>query len=175
MASTERCLLVVDLQLASVQLPLPTYDAEGLLSRTELLLEGFRKAGRPILFIQHCGPVGHPFEKGTSLWPLHPRLGRRPEEPVIEKSNPDAFHGTELEAILRNLGVRELVICGFASQACVDTTVRSAFARGYQVTLVSDAHSTTDNEVLTAKQTIDFENFVLKRFSRLQKAEEVEA
>jgi len=74
---------------------------------------------------------------------------------IVEKVEPDSFRKSNLEQVLKKLFVEELYICGFASEACVDTTVRSAYSKGYSVILVSDCHTTTDGEILKAQQIID--------------------
>ena len=73
----------------------------------------------------------------------------------------DAFHNTDLQAILQAHGVNKLAICGLQSEFCVDTTTRRALALGYPVTLVSDAHSTINNSVLSAAQITAHHNETL--------------
>jgi nicotinamidase-related amidase len=75
-----------------------------------------------------------------------------PSDTRIRKTATDAFHHTQLLATLQARGIRRLVICGFQSEFCVDTTTRRALALGYPVTLVADGHSTLDNRVLKAAQ-----------------------
>jgi nicotinamidase-related amidase len=83
----------------------------------------------------------------------------------LRKTASDSFHQTDLDAALKRLGVRRLVICGFQSEFCVDTTTRRALALGYEVLLVDDGHSTLDNEVLTAAQISRHHNVTLANIS----------
>ena len=69
---------------------------------------------------------------------------RRDSEPLVHKSYGDSFEGTDLEAVLTELGVGRLVVTGAQTDACVRSTIHGAFVRGYDVTLVRDAHTTED-------------------------------
>ncbi len=156
-----KALLVLDVLNGIFELPVDLHDPEGFLSRTERLLASARRAGIPVVHVQHAGPTGSPIEKGTRGGQIHPRVAPAPGEIVVEKHEPDAFHGSTLSSVLDELGARELLVCGFASEACIDTTVRSAYGRGYAVTLVADCHTTTANAILSAAQIIDHHNVVL--------------
>jgi nicotinamidase-related amidase len=80
---------------------------------------------------------------------------------------PDAFQGSTLDESLRDANITRLVIAGFATEACIDSTVRSAYSRGFAVELVSDGHTTTANAVLDARTIILHHNTVLARFARV--------
>ena len=170
----KKAILIIDVLAGIFQLHEPLHDPEGFLERLEGLLAGARRQGIPVIHLQGVGPKGSPFEKGTDGQRIHPRVTPEPGETVIEKSNPDAFHGTRLDAQLRELGVRELIICGFATEGCVDTTVRSAFGRDYTVRLVSDGHTTTRNEILEAEDVVRYHNLLLQRFATVLRTEEVD-
>ena len=92
------------------------------------------------------------FQFGTEGWQLDERLAARPVDVRVRKTATDSFHRTELQALLQSHGISQLVVCGLQSEFCVDSTVRQALALGYPVALVSDAHSTLDNDVLSAAQ-----------------------
>jgi nicotinamidase-related amidase len=83
------------------------------------------------------------------------------EDIQVRKRTPSSFHRTELHQLLKERGVAYLVICGLQTEFCVDTTVRQALPLGYEVTLVSDAHSTTDG-ALRAEQVIAHHNRTLR-------------
>jgi nicotinamidase-related amidase len=95
---------------------------------------------------------------------VHPALGRLAHEPRVQKLACDAFHETRLEAVLRELGVTELVVCGCKSQYCVDTTCRRAVTVGFPVVLVADAHSTDGRAHLDAEAIVRHENVTLDGF-----------
>ncbi len=156
-------LVVIDVQCGWYLASPGPHDAAGTLARINLLIDRARAAGRPVLFIQHAEPPE--YTPGTAGWELHPALHRRPEDRVIGKSACDAFLGTELDAELRNHGVETLVVCGAATEFCVDTTVRSAASHGFRVVVPADAHATKDRPVLSASQIIAHHNWVWAEFS----------
>jgi nicotinamidase-related amidase len=119
-----------------------------------------RAAGVPVILIQHEEDAG-PMRHGTAGWQLCERLVLRPEDVRVRKTACDSFYRTELQTLLQTRGVDTLVVCGLQSEFCVDSTVRGALALGYPVVLVSDAHSTLDNGVLTAAQISAHHNTTL--------------
>ena len=116
-------------------------DAEAAVEKAAALLARFRDAGLPVVHIQHISQR----EGATFFLPetfgceINDRVAPLAGEPVIQKSYPSSFQQTALEAELSQAGVDELVVCGAMSQMCIDTTVRSAFERGYKVSLIADA------------------------------------
>ena len=81
---------------------------------------------------------------------------------IIRKPESDAFYGTNLQEELEARGIKKLVVTGCKTEYCVDATCRRATNLGYHVTLVKDAHSTTDNHILTAEQIIAYHNHLLE-------------
>jgi nicotinamidase-related amidase len=73
-----------------------------------------------------------------------PRTGSGEQEPLVEKNYGDSFEDTTLEAVLAGLGVGRLIVVGAQTDACIRSTLHGALARGYDATLVSDAHTTED-------------------------------
>ncbi|EDL66623.1 isochorismatase family protein [Bacillus sp. SG-1] len=101
-------------------------------------------------------------EYGTEGWELHWDLTPRPEDTIIQKTTPDSFLETDLEKELKKKRIKHLHFAGIQSEVCVDTTCRRAFSLGYEVTLISDAHSTWDWHQMNAQQIIDHHNNVLR-------------
>jgi nicotinamidase-related amidase len=83
-------------------------------------------------------------ERGSDAWRITPELERSEDEPLVEKSYGDAFEETSLEQVLGGLGVGRLIVVGAQTDACIRSTLHGALARGYDATLVSDAHTTED-------------------------------
>ena len=162
-----RALLVIDVLVGIFELPVPLHRGEEFLATVRELIARARKCGVPVIYLHHVGKDGTLLARGKPGREIHLAVAPREGDLVIEKSEPDGFHGTDLEAQLQRLGVRELIVCGFATQDCVDTTVRSAFGRGFAVTLVSGAHTTTANPILSADQIVAHHDFVLDRFARV--------
>ena len=113
-----------------------------------------------MLLIQHEETDGS-LQYGTEGWQLYERLAVQPEDIRVRKTTPDSFHKTELQSLLQARNVETLVVCGLQSDFWVDCTVRRALALGYPVVLVSDAHSTVDNGVLSAAEISAHHNTTL--------------
>jgi nicotinamidase-related amidase len=106
---------------------------------------------------------------------LHPGTGYLLGDIVIEKRHCDAFQDTDLQQRLTDMQIGALVLTGMMSEYCVDTTCRRAYSLGYQVTLVSDGHSTLSRDNLSAAQIIAHHNTVLNgSFAAVKPAEEID-
>lgn len=161
--TTPVALLVIDVQIGmfdGVRIP-PVSNAASLLDHLQILLTRARQTMTPIIFIQHMGYTGHPLEPNTSGWDLHPALARQANELIIQKTTPDSFYKTDLQDVLVQRGSTQLVVTGIQTELCIDTTSRRAKSMEYVVHLVSDAHSTWDNGVLSAEQIIAHHNKAL--------------
>lgn len=168
-----QALMVLDVMNAIFELPVPLHDPDGFLDRLGGLLARARERCVPVLHFRLLGPEGSLFAPGGRARELHPRVAAAPDEIVFDKREPDMFVGTSLAEVLAERGVDELVICGFATEGCVDTTVRSAWAKGFRVVLAAGAHTTTANAVLSAEQIIRHHELVLARFSRVLPAADI--
>ncbi|GHH67629.1 cysteine hydrolase family protein [Promicromonospora soli] len=132
--------LVIDLQVGVVR---GCFDADGVVARSAALVERARSTGTPVVWVQHHAPD---LERGTPGWGLADGLTPRPDEPLVHKAYRDAFAETGLREVLDSLGATRLVVVGAQSDFCVRTTTQRAASLGYDVTLVSDGHTTTDTE-----------------------------
>jgi len=166
-------LIVIDMQQGSFGPETPRHDAAGLVTRLNRLARQIRTDGGVVIFIQHDGPPGDPHHPDEPGWRLLPTLEIKPDDTVVHKASCDAFLHTTLDDVLRETGIDRLIITGCATDYCVDTTVRSAYARGYQVVLAAGAHTTTRNAVLDAAQIVAHHEVVLARFARVVPAREV--
>lgn len=135
-----QALLVLDVLDAIFELPVPLHDPAGFMQRVRGLLDRARAARVPIFHAQQLGADGSLFAPDAPGRRFPASAAPLPGEHVIQKSEPDMFYETPLAELLASLAVDELVICGFASEACVDTTVRSAWAKRFKVTLAAGAH-----------------------------------
>jgi len=109
-----------------------------------LAMDAARAHAVPVVAIQHASPQPEAavFRKGSEEWELHPEVAARPHDLLVHKSLPGSFTGTELETWLRERGVRTVVIAGYMTQMCCDTTARQAMHRGFEVEFLSDATGT---------------------------------
>lgn len=173
--TTDTAVLVIDVQVGMFAEPDPVYKAEALLDRINYVLDGARRAGLPIIYIQHQSDrEGHPLQYGADAWRIHPAIAPHDGDPVIAKTMPDSFYETRLRDELAARGIKRLIITGIQTDLCVDTTTRRAVSEGYDVTLVSDAHSTWKSGELTAAQIIAHHNHTLNGwFATVKPASEI--
>ena len=157
-------LVIIDVQVGLVSLMSPGLQ-DRVLPNLALLLSKARSSGIPVFFIQHDGAKGHPLEAETAAWAIHPSVLPLRGERVIRKKASDSFFETSLAEELRNAGIRHLIVAGAMTEYCVDTTCRRAVTLGYDVTLVADAHLTSDTPVLTASQIVAHHNLLLEGFA----------
>lgn len=131
-------LLVVDVQNDAVG---AAHDRDTVVANVATLVDTARRRHVPVVWVQHHDR-GMP--RGSDEWQLVAELSRDEAEPLVEKSYGDAFEDTDLEDVLAGLGVGRLVVAGAQTDACIRSTLHGALARGYDATLVSDAHTTED-------------------------------
>ena len=155
---TDTALIIIDVQIALVDGANPVYRLGTLLENISTLIAQARSTGTPIIYIQDNDVD----EIGSPGWQIHPTIAPEEEDLVIRKPEADAFYGTTLQQELEIRDLSHLIVAGCKSEVCVDATCRKAIDMGYNVTLVSDAHSTTDNPVLTAPQIIAYHNYILQ-------------
>jgi nicotinamidase-related amidase len=131
-------LLVIDVQIGVVR---DTHDRDKVVANVATLVDKAREAGVPVVWVQHRGD-NLPLD--SEVWQLVPQLARRDPEPLVHKRYGDSFEETDLEDELASRGVGRLFVAGAQTDACVRSTLHGAFTRGYDTTLVSDAHTTED-------------------------------
>lgn len=131
-------LLVIDVQTGVVA---GNHDRDAVIANIARLVDKARGDGVPVIWVRH---QNKDLVKGEDRWQIVAELKPRAGEPMIEKFYGDAFEDTGLEAVLAKLGVGRLVVTGAQSDACIRSTIHGGFTRGYDVTLVSDAHTTED-------------------------------
>jgi nicotinamidase-related amidase len=157
-------LIVIDMQQGSFGPESPRHDAAGLVARLNRLARAVRTDGGAVIFVQHDGPPGDPHHPDAPGWRLLPTLEVRPDDTVVHKRSCDAFLDTVLDAVLRENGIDRLIITGCATDYCVDTTVRTALARGWPTIVPSDGHTTADRPHLSAPQIIAHHNAIWADF-----------
>jgi nicotinamidase-related amidase len=131
-------LLVIDVQNGVVA-GAPHRDT--VIQNINTLVDKARAEDVPVVWVQHSDDG---LERGSEAWQYVPELSRRDSEPLVHKSYGDSFEATDLEALLAERGVGRLVVTGAQTDACIRSTLHGAFVRGYDATLVADAHTTED-------------------------------
>jgi nicotinamidase-related amidase len=131
-------LLVVDVQNDVVA---GAYNRDAVIANINLLVGRARAEGAPVVWVQHSDDT---MPQNTDGWQYVPELTRYESEPLIHKEYGDSFEATDLEAVLAERKVGHLVVAGAQTDACIRATLHGALVRGYDATLVSDAHTTED-------------------------------
>jgi nicotinamidase-related amidase len=131
-------LLVVDVQSGVVE---GAHQRDAVVANVGSLVEKARRERVPVVWVQHSDEQ---LARESDDWRIVPELTPGDAEPLVEKNYGDSFEATTLESVLSDLGVGRLVVVGAETDACIRSTIHGAFARGYDATLVSDAHTTGD-------------------------------
>lgn len=152
----KQALLIVDVQAGLFSTP--RFDAENLIIRLNGIAGRLRKRGAPVIFIQHCGPLGDPLHPSQPGHALHKDLVVEADDMRVAKESCDAFLNTPLANRLAASGVNEVIVTGFATEFCVDTTIRSALAHGFRTVVPEDGRTTADRAHLSAPKIIEHHN-----------------
>jgi len=131
-------LLVVDVQNGVVA---GNHERDAVVANIGSLVDKARQEQVPVVWVQHSDEG---LARGSDDWQIVPELRPDAAEPLIEKNYGDSFEGTSLETVLSGLGVGRLFVVGAQTDACIRSTLHGGFVRGYDATLVSDAHTTED-------------------------------
>ena len=131
-------LLIVDVQNGVMG---NAHEREATIATIATLVDKARAADIDVVWVQDTGGDRTP---GSDPWQIVPELGPLDSEPVVQKGYGDAFEDTDLEDVLGSRGVGRLFVAGAQTDACIRSTLHGAFTRGYDTTLVSDAHTTAD-------------------------------
>ncbi|WP_432975707.1 cysteine hydrolase family protein [Dactylosporangium sp. CA-233914] len=131
-------LLVIDVQNGTVN---GTHNRDTVIANINTLLDKARAEGVPVVWVQHSDEN---LPEGGDNWQYVPELIRLESEPLVHKHYFDSFEDTDLEKHLAEHGVGRLVVTGAQTDACIRSTLHGAMVRGYDATLVGDAHTTED-------------------------------
>ena len=131
-------LIVIDVQNDVVG---EAHERDAVVATIAGLVDRARGQGVPVVWVQHSDEE---MPRDTEGWQLVAELTPRDDEPLVHKSYGDSFEATDLEEVLAKAGAGRLVVTGAETDACVRSTIHGAFARGYDVTLVGDAHTCGD-------------------------------
>lgn len=147
----KQALLIIDVQRGLFDNAPRPDDADAVIGRINELTTQARAKGVSVIFIQHETKT-ELLCYGSAPWQLERNLIVTDTDHFVRKTTPDSFLRTDLDTQLKTCGIEQVIICGYASEFCVDTTTRRAAALGYQVILAADAHTTHDAAHATAKQ-----------------------
>ena len=156
-------MLVIDVQVGVVA---DAFERDAKVANMSKAIDKARAESIPVIWVQHS-------DEGLVLesadWEIVPELETLPSEPKVRKIYRSSFEDTNLEELLAGLGVSHLYVCGAESNNCVRHTCHTALEKGYDVTLISDAHTTTgfewDGYILDAARVIDEQNINFMDYS----------
>lgn len=131
-------LMVIDVQKGVVQ---GTHRRDEVVANIAALVDKARQAEAPVIWVQHSSEQ---LVRGSAEWDFVPELSRRESEPVVHKRYADSFEETDLEQVLSAARVGRLLVAGAQTDECIRSTIHGGVVRGYDVTLVADAHTTED-------------------------------
>jgi nicotinamidase-related amidase len=160
-------LLIVDMQVGLLSGD-PKHDLPGVIDRINRLAANVRAQSGIVIFIQHCGDTGDAFEPQSPGWALLPELIRDPADVIVQKRMNDPFAGGELQARLDRIAPDRVLVTGWATDLCVDATVRSAVSNQHAVVVVTDAHTLSDRPHLDAISVMTHHHWVWRNLIAAQ-------
>lgn len=131
-------LVVIDVQNGVVT---GAHERDAVVANIGNLVDNARDHGVPVVWVQHNDDE---LEPGSEAWEYVPELVRNEGEPLVHKRFGDSFENTDLEQVLAKDSIGRLVVAGAQTDQCIRSTIHGALVRGYDVTLVADAHTTED-------------------------------
>lgn len=153
-------LVVIDMQRGVVG---EAFEVDRVVANINTLVDRARSEQVPVIWVQHSDddtPIG------SDGWQYVPELVRTDDEPLVHKTYGDSFEDTDLESILAERKVGRLVVTGAQTDACIRSTLHGALVRGYDATLVGDAHTTEDmrqwGSPIGPEQSIGYTNLYWK-------------
>ena len=162
-ARSNSALLVIDVQVGVVG---EAFERDSKVANMSKAIDKARAESIPVIWVQHSDEE---LVLESADWEIVPELSPLPTEPKVRKLYRSSFEDTNLEEILKDLGVSHLYVCGAETNNCVRHTSHTALEKGYDVTLVSDAHTTTgfewDGYIVDAARVIDEQNINFMDYS----------
>lgn len=138
----------------------PAYRAGEVIDGINLLTKAARRANAPVFFVQHESDADGPLARGSEAWQLPAALIREQKDRSVYKNVGDSFQHTSLAEQLRQNGIDSVLLCGYATEFCVNATARRAELLELHTTVVSDLHTTHSKPHLTADKIVEHQNFV---------------
>jgi len=140
----KKALLVIDVQneyfIGKLKVTYPSNSLDNILK----VMDYAKDNNMIIILVQHTAISGDTFIKNSMEWKIHPEILKKSYDYYIEKTKPSSFYNTNLEEILNKENIDRVVISGYMTQMCCDSTAREAFHKGYAVEFLSDATGTID-------------------------------
>lgn len=135
-------LVIIDAQNTYTEGVMKLENMDSALQECKTLLDRFRAANRPVFHIRHDAGEGSPYDVSSPIGQVIDLVSPIDDEPLITKNYPNSFVQTELDDLLKKTGTTNLILVGFMSHMCVNSTARGAFSLGYNPTVVASATAT---------------------------------
>jgi len=164
---TTKALLVIDVQRDVVANAVRLNE---VVANINLLISSARQSNVPVIWVQHSDDY---LVKGSDGWQIVDELSPLSGEVKIYKTRPSSFADTDLAEQLESRGIKSLIISGAQTDYCVNATSNAGVELGYEVTLVSDAHTTEDSEAASATEIIDAKNLTFSQIGEVLPTAEV--
>jgi len=139
---SKSALILIDCQNTYREGIMQLEGVEPALQECAKLLSRARSAGTPVIHIQHDAGPGSPYDVNAPIGQIADPVAPRQGEKIITKTLPSSFEGTDLDEELKRLGVTDLVLAGFMTHVCINSTTRAAFNYGYRPTVVASGTAT---------------------------------
>ncbi|BBB92040.1 MAG TPA: cysteine hydrolase family protein [Methylomusa anaerophila] len=142
----KRALLAIDVQYEYFTGKMPIQYPAGTFEKILQAVDAANRSKIAVILIRHGSPQKDAavFKQGSREWDIHEELMKREHLRIIDKNLPGSFTNTELGDLLREIGIDTIVVCGYMTQMCCDTTARQAVHLGFSVEFLSDATGTLD-------------------------------
>jgi len=156
----KKALIIIDMQKGSFTPDTPRFDSAKVIQRINTLGEMFRSENLPVIFVQHDGTGTNEFIPQTTEWEILNELKVFPTDILMTKIANDVFYQSNFQKTLSNLKVNDLVITGCATDFCVESSIQSALVKDFNITIVSNGHTTADRPHMNAENIIKHYNWV---------------
>jgi len=156
----DSALIMIDLQNTYRKGVMQLTGVEEAIIEARKLLEMARDHKIPIFHIRHDGGVGTPYDVSAEIGAISDEVGPIAGEPIITKNYPNSFIQTDLDQQLKAMGIEKIVLAGFMTHMCINSTAHGGFNLGYAPTVVASTTATrpleaANGKVLTAQQVQD--------------------
>jgi nicotinamidase-related amidase len=152
--------IVIDVQQMFFSGPAAAYRADDVLDGINRVTEAARRRNAPVFFVQHESDADGPLAHGSGAWQLPAALIREQNDGSVFKTVGDSFQNTSLGDQLRQKDIDSVLLCGYATEFCVNATARRAELLSLRTTVVSDLHTTHNKPHLAADKIVEHQNFV---------------
>lgn len=157
-------ILVIDLQNGLFDEEGKPYDFQNVIERINKITSYARKNNFPVIFIQH-EQEKDVLQFQSSGWSLVHELQAEETDLYVRKTTPNSFVRTNLNDLLTKNNIKRLIVCGYASEVCVDSTIRGGAALGYSILIASDAHTTHEKQHASAELIRNHHNETLSNIT----------